>query len=405
MLWKTLEKRIRIGTLTVHFPDGTRRVLGSGEPDVHIRMHRNNTLRRILLYPPMNLGTSYIDGGWGPEGHDLRPFFSLIMQNMGVGPRSLAVRKLIALIHRVAEINWPWRSLRNVSHHYDLDRRLFRKFLDSDLQYSCAYFEQPDATLEQAQTAKRRHIANKLHLKPGAKVLDIGCGWGGMALHLAEHHDARVTGLTLSREQLKIARERAREAGLEDRVDFRLQDYRLHEEEYDAIVSVGMFEHVGRPQYQQFFDQVIKMLRPEGTALIHTIGRNGPPTATNPWIARHIFPGGYIPALSEVSTRIERSRLVLSDLEVLRLHYAKTLEQWNTRFQETRHEFAEELGEQFCRMWEFYLQISESAFRWSDLVVFQFQLNRRNDVIPLTRDYLYQRESPVSCREAGRISA
>ena len=405
MLWKTLERRIRQGTLTIHFPDGTRRVLGSGEPDVHIRMRRNDTLRRILLYPPMNLGTTYMDGGWDPEGHDLRPFFRLIMLNLGVGPRSPAVRKLIAVVRRIAEINWPWRSLRNVSHHYDLDRRLFRKFLDSDLQYSCAYFRQPDDSLEQAQTTKREHIARKLLLNPGARVLDIGCGWGGLALHLAEHHGARVTGLTLSREQLDVARERARERGLEDRVEFRLQDYRQHEDEYDAIVSVGMFEHVGRPQYQQFFDQVAALLKSDGTALLHTIGRTGPPTATNPWIARHIFPGGYIPALSEVSKRMERSTLKLADLEVLRLHYANTLAHWNERFQQSRGEFATALGEEFCRMWEFYLQLSESAFRWSDLVVFQFQLSHRNNSVPLTRDYLYHDSNTANAGEARVVSA
>ena len=245
-------------------------------------------------------------------------------------------------------------------------------------------------SLEEAQRAKCRHIMNKLCLQPGQRVLDIGCGWGGLAFYLAEHADVKVTGLTLSREQLRVAESRARERGLEGRVDFRLQDYREHHGSYDRIVSVGMFEHVGVRHYRDYFDQVRRLLVHDGIALLHTIGRHGAPGTTNPWIEKYIFPGGYNPALSEVTRAIERSGLVSCDIEILRQHYAKTLVLWHQRFHAHRAEIAQRMGERFCRMWEFYLATCEAAFRWRDLVVFQIQLTHRMGAVPITRDYLYR---------------
>jgi len=390
MLLNQIARRFRHGSLHLHWPDGTTRALGEGEPEAHIRLNRKGALRRILRNPYMQLGESYMDGDWDPEGGELLPVFEVLVRNFGAdGPQSPFGRALDAVRRAWRETDWVSRARRNVSHHYDLDESLFRRFLDEDMQYSCAYFPGPKMSLDEAQLAKRRHIGRKLVPSPGARILDIGCGWGGMALYLAEEYGARVTGLTLSEEQVRVARKRAQERGLEDRVEFRLEDYRQHTGAYEGIVSVGMFEHVGRPQYPAFFDSARRLLKPDGVALLHTIGRTGPPTVTDPWINRYIFPGGYIPALSEVSPHVERYGLVLSDLEVLRLHYAMTLQRWHQRFQKARSDIAERMGERFCRMWEFYLQASESAFRWGQLVVFQFQLAHRNAAVPITRDYLY----------------
>lgn len=392
MLLSLLARRIKTGTLVVQMPDGTSQTIGQGSPRAHVILNRRGALARILRNPELQLGESYMDGDWDAGEGGLLALFELINRNdnedytkrrsvMGLARRAR---------HVVDEMNTAVRSRNNVHKHYDIDERLFRGFLDEDMQYSCAYFSDMDMTLEEAQTAKREHIAHKLLLRPGDQVLDIGCGWGGLALHLAERYGVSVTGLTLADDQFKVACQRAMERGLEGRVKFLLQDYREHEGSYDAIVSVGMFEHVGRPQYQVFFNKVQHLLRPDGRALLHTIGRTAPPTVTNPWIHKYIFPGGYIPALSEVAARIERSGLVLSDLEVLRLHYAETLKNWNQRFQAIRAETAQRFDQRFCRMWEFYLQICEASFRWSELVVFHFQLAHLNDTVPLTRDYLYE---------------
>ena len=282
-------------------------------------------------------------------------------------------------------------SLRNVSHHYDLDASLFRAFLDRDMHYSCAYFRSPEQTLEEAQSAKCDHIRKKLCLKPGQKVLDIGSGWGSLGLYLAEKEDVQVTGLTLSNEQLAVANDEAVRRGLDNQVQFRLEDYRNHHGKYDAVVSVGMFEHVGLRNFDGYFNKVAKLLSGDGVAMIHTIGHTDRPVATNPWIRRHIFPGGYIPAISEISTAVERSPLLFADIEVWRQHYALTLKEWNHRFQTVRSEFAREKGERFCRIWEFYLLACQTAFEVSSLVVYQLQLGINNMSVPTTRDYLYDR--------------
>jgi cyclopropane-fatty-acyl-phospholipid synthase len=304
------------------------------------------------------------------------------------------------VFRHVRENNVTSRSRANVKHHYDLTGELYDLFLDADRQYSCAYFETPDTDLEEAQLAKKRHIAAKMVMKrPGLSVLDIGCGWGGMALYLARNLGARVKGVTLSDEQLAIARKRAGDAGLDGQIRFELEDYRHVEEKFDRIVSVGMFEHVGRPYYKTYFDKAAQLLDKNGVMLLHTIGRTDQPTTTNPFIERYIFPGGYIPSLSEMMPAIERSGLKITDIEILRLHYAETLKAWRERFMAHWDEAKALYDEEFCRIWEFYLASSESAFRWQNLVIFQLQLAHDQEAVPLTRDYIREAENCLRIRE------
>ena len=289
-----------------------------------------------------------------------------------------------------------------MAHHYDLSGRLYDLFLDKDKQYSCAYFEDENDGLEEAQHNKKRHIAAKLLLESDQKVLDIGCGWGGLALYLAREAGVEVTGLTLSREQHGAAEERAREAGLDNQVRFRLQDYREEAETYDRVVSVGMFEHVGATHYREFFGKLRRLLKEDGVALLHTIGRAGPPGATNAWLAKYIFPGGYTPALSEMMAAIEKEDLWVTDIEALRLHYAGTLRHWRERFAANRDEIRDLYDEKFCRMWEFYLTGCEQSFRRMDQLVFQIQIARRRDAVPLTRGYIERWED---LHRGGTVSA
>ncbi|MEW6353933.1 MAG: cyclopropane-fatty-acyl-phospholipid synthase family protein [Pseudomonadota bacterium] len=395
---KLLEQHIRHGSLTLHFPDGRAQRFGHDDaPHAELILRHPGALQRIMLDPEFMFGETYVDGDWDAPAGGLLTLFEVLMRNFPerVAKPPLWERLLRGLIRRG---NTILHSYRNVAHHYDLDEWLFRRFLDQDMQYSCAYFYAPDINLEEAQRAKRQHILHKLLLQPGQRVLDIGCGWGGLALHLAEHAGVHVTGLTLSREQLRVAEARARERGLSHAVEFRLQDYREHDGVYDRIVSVGMFEHVGRAHYPEYFARIHRLLHTDGSALLHTIGRYGPPGATNPWIEKYIFPGGYNPALSEVSAVIERSGLVNCDTEVWRLHYAMTLAAWQQRFQASRAEIAARMSERFVRMWEFYLAACEATFRWRDLVVFQIQLAKRLDAVPVTRDYLYRGADETSHR-------
>ncbi|HXG27857.1 MAG TPA: cyclopropane-fatty-acyl-phospholipid synthase family protein, partial [Nevskiales bacterium] len=328
MQLKLLDRYIRQGTLHLQLPDGRRLTAGRGEPSAEMILHRPAALVRMLRHPAIAVGEAYMDGDWDPGEGGLLRVFEVIARNLrhrqpgGLGEWLRRARSWLGEIHP------PGRSRRNVESHYDLDEALFRRFLDADLHYSCAYFERPGLGLEEAQQAKCRHIARKLLLQPGEHVLDIGSGWGGLALHLARSADVRVTGLTLSQDQYRTACRRALDAGLADRVRFELCDYRQHEGRYDAIVSVGMFEHVGRPQYPRFFEHAAHLLRPGGRMLLHTIGRSGPPAHGNHWIRKYIFPGGYIPALSEIVSVVERTGLFLTDIEVLRLHYADTLRRW-----------------------------------------------------------------------------
>jgi cyclopropane-fatty-acyl-phospholipid synthase len=388
---KLFEDHIRHGELTIVEADGSRTQYGEGEPKATWIIRKPGTIREILTNPAMHLGETYINQGWDAADGKLAELLTILRSNV---EREVSRRSLLGVW---AEILKSWNhvhaSLRNVSHHYDLDATLFRTFLDRNMHYSCAYYRDRDASLESAQLAKCNHIARKLLLEPGHRVLDIGSGWGSLAMHLAEHHDVHVTGLTLSVEQLKAAREEASRRGLSDRVEFRLEDYRAHYGRYDRVVSVGMFEHVGRANFRKYFERVYDFLREGGVALLHTIGSGGRPGQTNPWIRRHVFPGGYIPALSEIVPAVERSSLTVCDVEVWRQHYAFTLKEWNRRFQARRAEIAATKGERFSRMWEFYLVASQTSFELGRINVFQVQLQRGTSPIPLTRDYLYRDES------------
>lgn len=399
-----LSNRIRYGTLVLEFSGGAEsRRYGDGEPIAVWRVAEPRVLRRIAADPGFMLGQTYMDGHWSVPPDGLLPLLEVLMRNFPYGAGSLGERLRRALVAPFQQWNRARASRRNVSRHYDLDGDMFRQFLDEDMQYSCAYFERPDLSLEQAQFAKREHIRRKLLLEPGQRVLDIGCGWGGLAMHLAERSGVHVTGLTLSVEQQRVAQARVRERGLTDRVDIRLEDYRQHRGGYDRIVSVGMFEHVGAPYFKRYFDTIRQRLPADGVALIHTIGRCTPPGLTNPWTRKYIFPGGYIPAASETMAAVERSGLVCADVEVLRHHYALTLQHWLSRFERVRDDWRRRKGETFCRMWEFYLATSAASFLWRDLVVFQLQLSRSLDAVPMTRDYLYQpeRQDSAAVRSAG----
>lgn len=347
-------------------------------------------LRRLALNPLTATGEAYMEG-------ELRLERGTIDDLMAIATRFiLDIRRRQRRrprLFRPPVRNSPRRARRNAAHHYDLPGELYRLFLDEDQQYSCAYFAHPDMTLEEAQAAKRRLIARKLLLSPGCRVLDIGSGWGGLGLHLAQAHGAQVLGVTLSREQLEASRRRAAAAGL-GQVRFDLRDYRDVEGRFDRIVSVGMFEHVGRDHHQAFFDRVAALLEERGIALIHTIIRTDGPGPNNPWIEKYIFPGGCIPSVSEIANAVERAGLILTDLEVWRLHYAYTLRQWRRRFEANRARAAALFDERFCRMWEFYLAAAEAGFRVGTLAVAQVQLAKRNDSVPITRDYLLGADAP-----------
>ncbi|MBC7101610.1 MAG: class I SAM-dependent methyltransferase [Parvibaculum sp.] len=393
-LLKTIVKR---GSLTVIRQDGRQTEFGdgTGEPVV-IRLHDRTVSTEIALNPYLKLGEAFMDGRMTVEKPStIYELLDLLTGNLGrsfAGPAFEVYGALRRMKRRIDQHNPVGKAEKNVAHHYDLDGGIYDLFLDRDKQYSCAYFQRPGMSLEEAQLAKKRHIAAKLGIEPGMRVLDIGCGWGGMALTLAEETGAEVVGVTLSREQLKVAQRRAEERGLGAQVEFRLQDYRQIKENFDRIVSVGMFEHVGVGHYREYFDRVTDLLTHDGVALIHTIGRLDGPGSTNPWIAKYIFPGGYIPALSEMAGVVERTGLFMSDVEILRLHYAETLREWRRRFMERRETAARIYDERFCRMWEFYLAGSETSFRNEGMVVFQMQLAKQIDVLPLTRDYMVEEE-------------
>ncbi|MBA1157860.1 SAM-dependent methyltransferase [Microvirga mediterraneensis] len=399
-------RAVKHGTLEMTTARGRRFTFGDGaEPQVSIRFTDAAAQMALCLHPELKLGELFVDGRLIIEKGNILDLLQLLLQDTHGELDELPLhrlRKIRAWMMRRAE-NDAIRSKRNVAHHYDLDGRLYSLFLDSDRQYSCAYFDHPDASLEEAQMAKKRHIAAKLLVDPGHSVLDIGSGWGGMGLYLAQVAGAAtVKGITLSEEQLEASRKRSATACLQDRVRFELQDYRDTRGSFDRIVSVGMFEHVGVASYDAYFQACRSLLKPDGVMLLHTIGRTGTPYPTNPWITKYIFPGGHLPVLSEMMPAIERAGLVVADIEVLRLHYAYTLKAWRERFMAHRDEVLRLYDERFCRMWECYLAMSESAFRWQDAVVFQLQLARRNDVVPLTRNYIAEREAVLKEAEQNR---
>src|SRR5262249_5384079 len=362
--------------------------------------------RRLVFDPQLALGEAYMQGRLILEEGRIYDLLELVLLNLMQRPLpswSSVFDGARYLFRRLSQFNPLGRAQRNAAHHYDINGAIYDLFLDSDRQYSCAYFAAGVGDLESAQLAKKRHIAAKLALARGQRLLDIGSGWGGLGIYLAKIADCEVTGVTLSSEQLKISRERALKEGLGRAVRFELKDYRQIEGRFERIVSGGMFEHVGVNHYARFFRKVRELLTEDGIALIHTIGRSQPPAATNPFIAKYIFPGGYIPALSEVTAAIERSGLIVSDLEILRLHYADTLRAWRQRFLANWNTAAGILDERFCRMWEFYLAASEAAFRYLGLVVFQIQLEQRPGTLPLTRDYM--REAEERLRGEERMDA
>ncbi len=394
------------GSLEVRMASGASFEVGDGSgPRIAIQFTDAKAQWAFLMDPELRFGELFMDRRLLVLKGSLYELVCLLMVNARRAPENRwleVVDRLRFTFRRWKQRNDRRRSQRNVAHHYDLDAALYDLFLDADRQYSCAYFEHPDQSLEAAQLAKKRHVTAKLQVEPGQRVLDIGCGWGGLSLYLAEVAQAgRVLGITLSEEQIKIALARASERGLDARVEFRIADYRELGERFDRIVSVGMFEHVGLPYYDAFFSHCRRLLEDDGVMLLHTIGISGPPAHADPWIDKYIFPGGYVPALSEILPAIEHAGLVVTDVEVLRLHYAETLRAWRDRFMARRDEALALRGDRFCRMWEFFLAFCEAAFRHETLVVFQIQLAVRNDTLPLTRDYLREREDRLKEREAG----
>jgi cyclopropane-fatty-acyl-phospholipid synthase len=399
-----LKKIIRAGNLRIKTARGATYSLGDGTGNpLALRFTTRAAERGVIFDPELRLGESYMEGTLILEQGSIADVLAVLQGPAAEAPFwAKPLRWLRYLRRRLQQRNRPWRARCNVAHHYDLDDRLYSLFLDADRQYSCAYFEAPGQSLDDAQLAKRRHLAAKLLIAPRHRVLDIGCGWGGLALYVAENCASPVTGITLSQQQLVVARTRAAEKGLGAIADFRLQDYRAVDGTFDRIVSVGMFEHVGVGFYEAFFRKCSAILDPDGIMLLHSIGRPEGPTITNPWIAKYIFPGGYIPALSEVLPAVERAGLLVTDIEILRLHYAETLKAWRQRFLAHRGEIERIYDQRFARMWEFYLAASEMAFREQALMVFQLQLTKRQGVVPMTRDYIAREEARLRGLETGR---
>ena len=387
-----LRNLIRAGNLRVTTARGSTLSFGDGTGSpIAIRFITAAAERGVLLDPEMKFGEAYMDGTLVVEQGSIADVLGVVLGQCTGGKPPIWARPqwLIRYFYRrLKQFNPPPRAQRNVAHHYDLNGQLYALFLDADRQYSCAYFETPDQSLDDAQLAKKRHIAAKLLIVPDQRVLDIGCGWGGLALYLAEILDARVTAITLSQEQLAYARQRALEKELSQAAEFRLQDYRDVRDKFDRIVSVGMFEHVGVGFYDTFFRTCATLLDNNGVFLLHSIARSEGPNVTNPWIEKYIFPGGYVPALSEVLRAIEKAGLLVTDIEILRLHYAETLRNWRARFLVHREAVERLYDERFVRMWEFYLASSEMAFRAQAMMVVQMQLTKRQGVVPMTRDYI-----------------
>lgn len=398
-----LSKIIRTGSLRLIDGAGRTHVYGDGtQPRCTVRLCARHLDYTLALNPELSIGEAYMDGLLVIEEGTLLDLLQLAAQNHknfeGLAWFSLLSRGM----RRLKQHNPVARARRNVSHHYDLSDRLYGLFLDEDRQYSCAYFERPDMTLEEAQLAKKRHIAAKLLLdQPALKVLDIGSGWGGLGLYLAEETGVDVTGVTLSIEQHKVAEARAAAAGLADRVHFHLRDYREVSARYDRIVSVGMFEHVGKRNYNEFFLKLDELLAVDGVALLHSIGFSDVPAPINPFIRKYIFPGADLPSLSEVFAAVKHAGLIVTDVEILRLHYAETLRHWRERFTANRQRIAELYDERFCRMWEFYLVLCEIGFRFRTMMVFQMQIAKRSETVPIIRDYISDWEQAHAKRAAG----
>jgi cyclopropane-fatty-acyl-phospholipid synthase len=399
-----LTKFIRRGAMRFTTASGAEFSCGDGTgTPVAVRFLTADAERRILLNPELALGEIYMEGTFVVESGSIADVLSILLNQPEILPRWAKLQWWLRyLVRHAQQFNPRPRSRDNVARHYDLDGRLYSLFLDADKQYSCAYFETPDASLDDAQLAKKRHLAAKLLIERGARVLDIGSGWGGLGLYLAEMTGADVTGVTLSTEQLQVSNARASEKNLARSARFLLEDYRDIPGPFDRIVSVGMFEHVGVDFYETYFRRCAELLTDDGVLVLHSIGRSDGPDVTNPWIAKYIFPGGYIPALSEVIPAIERAGLLVCDIEILRLHYAETLKAWRERFMARREEAVRLYDERFAQMWEFYLASSEMSFRKQNLMNFQIQITKRQGVVPMTRDYIAQEEAKLRAIERGR---
>ncbi len=372
---------------------------------IRVRIATQSAAAKLAVNPDLHLGECYMNGELVVERGSVYDFLVLLLKNLhhSSQPASLTiVHQLRRLMRRLHQYNPIPRARHNVAHHYDLSRELYELFLDSDRQYSCAYFESLEDSLEDAQLAKKRHLAAKLLIKPGMRVLDIGSGWGGLGLYLAETCQAEVVGVTLSTEQHAFSVEMAQQRGVQGKVDFRLKDYRELDGTFDRIVSVGMFEHVGIVHYPAFFAKLKSLLSEDGVALLHSISRSDGPSATGSWVAKYIFPGGYVPALSEVVPVIERSGLYITDIEILRLHYAETLKEWRRRFTANRDRVTAIYDERFFRMWEYYLASSETAFRLLGKNNFQIQMGHHQHAVPITRDYIGEEEERLRAIDSPR---
>jgi cyclopropane-fatty-acyl-phospholipid synthase len=404
-----LRRVVKRGELTIIYADGRQRTFGQPDPafkPVTVSFADRATPRRIARWPRIGAGEAYMDGRLIVENGDILDLIRLVRNGNPFerggklqAPNPIR-RAVLDLAGRFDRLNWSRRSKRNVAHHYDLSDRLYDLFLDVDRQYSCAYFTDPSNSLEQAQADKKAHIAAKLALRPGLKVLDIGCGWGGMALYLNRVANVDVLGITLSEEQLAVARRRAAEAGVADRVRFELLDYRAVTGSFDRIVSVGMFEHVGPPHYRTFFRHCRNLLSEDGVMLLHTIGRMGGPSTTDAWTAKYIFPGGYIPALSEIVPASESARMIASDVEALRLHYALTIQHWYDRTVAHRAEIEALYDARFFRMWQLYLAGALTSFEGGGMCNYQIQYIRNRHTLPITRNYMAEAEAALHCQEA-----
>ncbi len=403
LLDKMLRKLVQRGELNVIDHNGRTYRYGSSDPDhgpITVRLTDRGAAMHIARDPRLGAGEAYMDGRMVVEPpHEIRDLLLFARYNApwekpgALRPKGLLRRAAAGVVGRVDQINWRTRSARNAEHTYNLTRRLYELFLDEDRQYTMAYYRDPSNSLEKAQLDKKAHIAAKLHLKPGMKVLDIGCGWGGLALYLNRHYDVDVLGVALAPDQIAFARERAQAAGVSDRVKFELLDYRDVQGTFDRITSVGLIEHLGTPHYPTFFKHAHRLLKEDGVMFSHCCGRMGPPAGTtDAWTRKYIFPGGYIPALSELVTQAEQSRFIVSDVEAMRYHYAHTLEQWYHRTNAARDEIVQLYDERFFRMWQFYLAGAEAAFRYGGLVNWQIQYLKRRDAIPMTRDAMVEEE-------------
>ena len=394
-------KVIRTGNLRITTAGGSSFSIGDGTgKPLAIRFTTREAERGVLIHPELRFGEGYMDGGIIVEQGTIADVLPVLLVQSGGTPGWARLRSLAPFLYRrLTQLNSRSRARRNAAHHYDLDGQLYALFLDADRQYSCAYFEHPEQSLDDAQLAKRRHLAAKLLVEKDNRVLDIGCGWGGLALYLAEVCSARVTGINLSQQQHALARVRASRKRLSERTEFLLQDYRDVSGKFDRIVSVGMFEHVGVGFYGTFFRKCRELLDDNGVILLHSIGRSEGPSVTNPWTAKYIFPGGYVPALSEVLPAVERSGLLVTDIEILRLHYAETLKAWRERFLVHREQVERIYDLRFVRMWEFYLAFAEMAFREWNMMVFQIQLTKRQGIVPMTRDYIPAQEARLRILE------